>query len=54
MNTYTTVNLLAVLYHPKNRLLSDITESKVEWTLLTENGKQFCMKYVYTKSRQDD
>jgi hypothetical protein len=37
---YKTVNLLAALCHYKDRLLSDITESKVEWTLLAEQRKQ--------------
>jgi len=37
---YKTANLPAVLYHSKDRLLSDITERKVEWTLLTEYRKQ--------------
>ena len=37
---YQTVNLPAVLYHSKDRLLNDVTESKVERTVLTEQRKQ--------------
>jgi hypothetical protein len=40
MNTYKTPNIPAVLYHSKDRLLSDITKSKVEWILLAEQRKQ--------------
>jgi hypothetical protein len=38
MDTYKTINLPVVLYHSKDRILSDVTEAKVEWTVLTEQS----------------